>query len=83
MKILSNEILLWLFFKSLRLESRIIFPLSKKITLSQISFISFNKCEEKITILFFAKILINYLISNICEGSKPVVGSSKINISGA
>ena len=58
-------------------------PLFIIITLSQTALISLNICELKITVFSFPSSLITFLISIICLGSRPTVGSSSIRISGS
>ena len=48
------------------------------ITLSHIWLTSDNMCELNITVCFLPRSLINFLISVICFGSSPTVGSSNI-----
>jgi len=59
-----------------------IFPLFIIITLLHIWLTSDNICELRITVCVFPSFFINSLISVICFGSNPTVGSSKINILG-
>ena len=60
-----------------------IFPLLIIITFSQIWLTSDRICELNITVCFLPNLFINCLISVICFGSSPTVGSSKITILGS
>ena len=63
-------------------STAIIFPLLMITTLSQIWLTSDKICVLKITVCFFPNSLIKFLISVICFGSSPTVGSSNIITSG-